>query len=503
MISCSEPTDLPSASAWSETTRATSDAPIANMDTKLPAPSAVASPTSAPSTRTRTRAPGTAVPAMSVSPSGATRTTSKPGAGDSGAAGVSGARSSAPASPAAASSEAPFAAVSAGAAGAPSSPGTAGRAPAVPPGASPGPAAGAPEPLCVAAFAGRSSSCGASVATDLSAGAPGTGGYEGGITAAFVMSSETASGWGAVAVAGAGGTSSGAAGASVRASGTATVSLSALVVLSGAGWGARASSGGDPDGGRGPSRKGCVTQSPSPRRTAASAAQTLGLADALELVSAIRSIPLTTLSPERLRDLINTAKRGQNLPAGVAMFQPSLSVCVFCGSRPGDDPAYTAAARDLGTAIATEGWELVYGAGDVGLMGAVADAATAAGAKTLGVIPVHLLSREKGRADLSRYVVTENMHERKKVMYMNSHAIAVLPGGAGSLDEFFEVLTWRQLGLHDKPIYLLNTDEYWTPLMQILDHVIAEDFAAESLKGFVHPVDTVQDLRIALRAALS
>lgn len=185
------------------------------------------------------------------------------------------------------------------------------------------------------------------------------------------------------------------------------------------------------------------------------------------------------------------------------MFQPSLSVCVFCGSRPGDDPAYTAAARDLGTAIATEGWELVYGAGDVGLMGAVADAATAAGAKTLGVIPVHLLSREKGRADLSRYVVTENMHERKKVMYMNSHAIAVLPGGAGSLDEFFEVLTWAQLGLHEKPIYLVDVNGYWQPLLDLVSHVIDRGFADASLRGYITVVAGPEALVADLRARRS
>src|SRR6056297_704854 len=179
------------------------------------------------------------------------------------------------------------------------------------------------------------------------------------------------------------------------------------------------------------------------------------------------------------------------------------SVCVFCGSRKGARPAYEAVATELGRALAEGGWRLVYGAGDVGLMGATARAAQAAGGDTFGVIPVHLMQLEVGKSDLTRFVVTETMHERKKVMFMNCDAIVVLPGGAGSLDEFFEVLTWRQLGLHGKPIYLLNTEEYWTPLMQVLDHVIAEDFAADSLKGFVHPVDTVQDLRIALRAALS
>jgi len=123
-------------------------------------------------------------------------------------------------------------------------------------------------------------------------------------------------------------------------------------------------------------------------------------------------------------------------------------------------------------------------------------------AETFGVIPQHLVHWEIGKTDLTRYVVTENMHERKKVMFMNSDAIVVLPGGAGSLDEFFEVLTWRQLGLHKKQIYLLNTDDYWSPLMSLLEHVIAQGFADDSLLGFVQPVDTVQTLTARLHDAL-
>lgn len=179
------------------------------------------------------------------------------------------------------------------------------------------------------------------------------------------------------------------------------------------------------------------------------------------------------------------------------------SVCVFCGSRSGNDPAYAAEARALGTAIAENGWRLVYGAGDVGLMGETARAALAAGAKTLGVIPTHLLNREKGKRDLGQFVITEDMHERKKVMFMNSDAIVVLPGGAGSLDEFFEVLTWRQIGLHAKPIYLLNTNGYWTPLAALIDHVIAQGFAESTMRGFYTMVPDAAALATELRAALS
>ncbi|MEP1926938.1 TIGR00730 family Rossman fold protein, partial [Marinobacter sp.] len=157
------------------------------------------------------------------------------------------------------------------------------------------------------------------------------------------------------------------------------------------------------------------------------------------------------------------------------------SICVFCGSRAGQDPAYQATAQGLGELIAARGWRLVYGAGDIGLMGAVANACQTAGGATFGVIPTHLLEMEVGKTDLSRFVVTENMHERKKVMFMNCDAIVVLPGGAGSLDEFFEVLTWRQLGLHDKPIIVMNTNGFWTPLVALLDHVIAQGFAEQTL----------------------
>lgn len=179
------------------------------------------------------------------------------------------------------------------------------------------------------------------------------------------------------------------------------------------------------------------------------------------------------------------------------------SVCVFCGSRDGKRASYQAVAAETGKMLADQGWQLVYGAGDVGLMGACARAAQSEGANTFGVIPIHLLKQEVGKEDLTSFVVTETMHERKKVMFMNSDAIVVLPGGAGSLDELFEVLTWRQLGLHNKPIFLLNTDEYWSPLMHLINHVIEEGFADISLRDFLSVVDTVDELKDGLVAALA
>jgi len=178
------------------------------------------------------------------------------------------------------------------------------------------------------------------------------------------------------------------------------------------------------------------------------------------------------------------------------------SVCVFCGSRPGLRPDYVAAAQGMGAMLAARGWRLVYGAGDVGLMGEVARAAQAAGGETFGVIPVHLLGKEVGKRDISTFVITETMHERKKVMFMNSDAIVVLPGGAGTLDELFEVVTWRQIGLHSKPIYLLNTLGYWDPLLGMAQTVIDEGFAEPSLAEYMRPVDDLEALDIALAAAL-
>ncbi|MCQ0093363.1 TIGR00730 family Rossman fold protein [Roseovarius sp. M141] len=176
------------------------------------------------------------------------------------------------------------------------------------------------------------------------------------------------------------------------------------------------------------------------------------------------------------------------------------SICVFCGAREGARPAYGAAADELGTALAQDGWRLVYGAGDVGLMGRCARAAIAAGGATLGVIPQHLVGLEANAG--ADHVVTETMHERKKVMFMNSDAIVLLPGGAGSLDELFEVVTWRQLGLHDKPVVLIDVDGYWRHLIALLDHLVAEGFAGDDLTRAYMTVPDVPAALAALRTAL-
>jgi len=185
------------------------------------------------------------------------------------------------------------------------------------------------------------------------------------------------------------------------------------------------------------------------------------------------------------------------------MTTPLRSVCVYCGSRDGNDPAYATAAHATGTMLAANDWRLVYGAGDVGLMGRVANATQEAGGKTFGVIPTHLLDWEVGKRDLDTFIITETMHERKKVMFMNCDAVVVLPGGAGSLDEFFEALTWRQLGLHEKPVYLLNINGFWEPLKALLDHVVDSGFAGNDILDYVTVVNDVATLESSLRAALS
>ena len=169
------------------------------------------------------------------------------------------------------------------------------------------------------------------------------------------------------------------------------------------------------------------------------------------------------------------------------------SVCVYCGSRDGDQPGFAQSAEELGAALAHAGLRLVYGAGDVGLMGRVARAAQIADGETFGVIPEHLLRREVGKTDLTSFIVTETMHERKKVMLMNADAVLVLPGGPGSLDEFFETLTWAQLGLHRKPLIMVNVDGYWDPLRSLLDHVISHGFAEVSLNDLVQWAGSVPE----------
>lgn len=156
--------------------------------------------------------------------------------------------------------------------------------------------------------------------------------------------------------------------------------------------------------------------------------------------------------------------------------RPGLSICVYCGSRGGDDPAFAAAAHAIGRAIGERGWRLVYGGGRVGLMGEVANAALAAGAKVIGVIPHALVAREQGHGGLDELIVVDTMHERKRLMAEHSDAFIALPGGIGTFEELFEAWTWLQLGYHDKPVGVLNAAGYYDGLLSFLDHGVARGF---------------------------
>ena len=152
------------------------------------------------------------------------------------------------------------------------------------------------------------------------------------------------------------------------------------------------------------------------------------------------------------------------------------SVCVYCGSNPGSRPVYAERAGQLGTRLAQEGLAVVYGGGNVGLMGIVADAALAAGGEVIGVIPEQLVGWEVAHRGITRLEVVANMHQRKARMFDLSDAFVALPGGFGTLDEMFEMLTWRQLGLGDKPCAFLDVDGFFAPLVSMMDRMVAEGF---------------------------
>ena len=176
------------------------------------------------------------------------------------------------------------------------------------------------------------------------------------------------------------------------------------------------------------------------------------------------------------------------------------SLCVFCGARFGTDPATRETAVGLGRLLAAEGITLVYGGGGVGLMGLVANAALDAGGRAVGIIPNFLLLREAGHPALTETVVVETMHERKLQMFERSDGFVVLPGGIGTLEEFFEVLSWRTLGLHSKPIVIIDQGGYWEPLAALLRGVVEGGFAEPSHLDHVAFVSELKDVLPAIAA---
>jgi uncharacterized protein (TIGR00730 family) len=169
-------------------------------------------------------------------------------------------------------------------------------------------------------------------------------------------------------------------------------------------------------------------------------------------------------------------------------------ICVFCGSSRGLRPTYHHAAEELGRYLAKHHFALVYGGGNVGLMGAIADAALAAGGEVIGVIPQAIVDREIAHRGVTELRIVNSMHERKALMADLSDAFIAMPGGFGTFEEFCEVLTWSQLGIHKKPCGLLNIEDYYTPLLAMFDHAVAERFVREENRSLVLADTTVDGL---------
>ena len=178
------------------------------------------------------------------------------------------------------------------------------------------------------------------------------------------------------------------------------------------------------------------------------------------------------------------------------------SICVFCGSGPGRNPAYVEAARTLGTAMGQAGIRLVYGGGSLGLMGEVARSVLAAGGRVTGIIPAFLSEKERMLREVDELIVTEDMHERKRLMFEHSDAFVALPGGVGTLEELIEQLTWSQLGRHDKPIVIANVEGFWEPLRALLAHMRAEAFIRAGLEVRFSLVDTAAEVVPAVKALI-
>lgn len=169
------------------------------------------------------------------------------------------------------------------------------------------------------------------------------------------------------------------------------------------------------------------------------------------------------------------------------------SVCVFCGSQTGFNPIYADAARELGTQLAAREIQLVFGGGHIGLMGVVADAVLASGGKAIGVIPESLQLRELAHPGVEDMRIVDSMHTRKALMAELSEGVIALPGGLGTFEELCEILTWAQLNFHQKPVVLLNVNNYYAALLQLIDHGIAEGFMREKHRQLFYVAETVTD----------
>lgn len=177
------------------------------------------------------------------------------------------------------------------------------------------------------------------------------------------------------------------------------------------------------------------------------------------------------------------------------------ALCVYCGSSNAVAARHLAAAAELGRRAAGRGVEIVFGGGRVGLMGALADGALEAGGRVTGIIPEHLRDLEVGHNGVSEMIVVDSMHSRKRRMFELSDAFCALPGGMGTLDETFEIVTWKQLGLHDKPVVLVNVDGFWDPLLALLAHQLEAGYIRPRHAGLYRVVESIESIFDALDAA--
>ncbi len=185
-------------------------------------------------------------------------------------------------------------------------------------------------------------------------------------------------------------------------------------------------------------------------------------------------------------------------PTGGSTSNPLKRVCVFAGSSPGNDPRFLDAARELGAALAQRGVELVYGGANVGLMGAMANAVLEGGGHVIGVIPRHLLDFEVAHTGIPDLRIVESMHDRKALMAELSDAFVALPGGFGTLEETFEVLTWRQLGLHQKPVVILNAGGYFDALVAFLEHMVKRRLLSPENHALLSVETSIEEMFAAL-----
>jgi len=174
------------------------------------------------------------------------------------------------------------------------------------------------------------------------------------------------------------------------------------------------------------------------------------------------------------------------------------AICVYCGSSNRVDESHKDSARRIGREIGERGLQLVYGGGRVGLMGIAADATLAAGGEVIGIIPDHIQELEVEHTGLTELHVVDSMHTRKRMMFDRSDAFVILPGGLGTLDETFEIITWKQLGLHDKPVIVVDAGGYWQPMLDMLEHMISAGFARPEHRRLFRVVDAVEAVFEAL-----